>query len=657
VKKIFISLPLIILAGICSIVSCKKDQVTNPGILQLAHIDIGTVVLNLQAQTTDVPVDSIIVIGFNNQLDTGSVRKGVLLQKVDHTDIGFVLTFTTDRKSAVLTLNGKLDYQTAYQIQISSAVKGLNGETFPGIEVSFSTVAGKLEIDNITLNGLEFRVPLPLQNINPLDITINIKFSYPLDSLNYQSFFILSGQTPLTFSISDDNKNISIKNAGVLNDYSRFFFTISKNLTAKNGFSFDGFSNSFYTALDSTYKFPSVTDEQLLDLVQQQTFRYFYDFSHPLCGLARERNTSGDIVTIGGSGFGVMALIVGMNRGFITRADGLAHLTKILGFLETCDRFHGAWPHWLNGSTGETIPFSPNDDGGDLVETSFMIEGLLTMRQYLDTTVIEERELAGRINTLAGGVEYDWFTRGQNVLYWHWSPNSGWAMNLKIEGYNETLIIYVLAASSTTHPVSADVYHLGYAKNGAIMNGNTYYGYTLPLGSAYGGPLFFTHYSFLGLDPRNLSDIYASYWEQNVNQSLINWAYCTDNPKNYVGYSAVSWGLTASDNPWGYDAQSPTNDLGVITPTAAVSALPYTPEQSMNAIRHFYYILGDHLWGPYGFYDAFDVTDGWWADSYIAIDEGPIICMIENYRSGLLWNLFMSSPEIDQALAKLGFTH
>ncbi|MDP4282603.1 MAG: glucoamylase family protein, partial [Bacteroidota bacterium] len=432
----------------------------------------------------------------------------------------------------------------------------------------------------------------------------------------------------------------------------------SSNLTSRKGYSFNGFANYFYTALDSSYKFPPLTDDALLTLIQQQTFKYFYDFAHPDCGMARERNTSGDIVATGGSGFGVMALIVGIERGFITRPEGLARLDKILTFLETSDRFHGAWPHWFNGSTGKVYPFSTEDDGADMVETSYMAEGLLTMRQYLDSSNPSEKTLIDRINALYDAIEFDWFTQGgQNVLYWNWSPDYGWAINLKIQGYNETLITYLMAASSPTHSISKEVYTEGYARNGYIRNGGTFYGYYLPLGENYGGPLFFTHYTYLGLDPRNLSDQYANYWQQNVNQSLINYTYCKTNPKGWMGYSSSSWGLTASDNPWGYSAHSPTNDLGVITPTAAVSALPYAPQQSMAAIRHFYYILGNRLWGPYGFYDAFDVTAGWWASSYIAIDEGPIICMIENYRSQLLWNLFMSCPEVRQGLTKLGFSY
>ena len=401
-----------------------------------------------------------------------------------------------------------------------------------------------------------------------------------------------------------------------------------------------------------------LTNEVLLEKVQHQTFKYFYDFAHPVSGMARERNSSGDIVTSGGSGFGLMALIVGMERGFITRQQGLEQIEKMVGFLETCDRYHGVWPHWLNGATGEVVPFSPKDNGADLVETAFMIQGLITVRQYLYKNNPVEKALVHRINSLWQEVDWEWFTRGgEEVLYWHWSPDFGWEMNHAIRGHNETLIVYVLAASSPTHPIDTTVYHKGYARNGEIVNGNSYYGIELPLGEAFGGPLFFSHYSFLGLDPRNLQDRYANYWKQNANHALINRAYCKENPKGYKGYGEECWGLTASDNQQGYSAHSPTNDLGVITPTAAISSIPYTPEYSLEAIRHFYYEYGDSLWGIYGFHDAFNLSEKWWANSYLAIDQGPIVVMIENFRSGLIWDLFMSAPEIEKGLGKLGFTY
>ncbi len=400
-----------------------------------------------------------------------------------------------------------------------------------------------------------------------------------------------------------------------------------------------------------------LTDEKLLDLVQHQSFKYFYDFGHPVSGLARERNSNLDTVTSGGTGFGLMAMVVGIERGFITRQEGIARFEKVLNFLETCDRYHGVWPHWLNGSSGEVIPFSPKDNGADLVETAFLVQGLITVREYLRDTDTKEKELKERIDTLWQGVEWDWFTQGgQEVLYWHWSPDFGWEMNHAIRGHNETLITYVLAASSPTHSIDSMVYHTGYARDGGIINGSDFYGIRLPLGEELGGPLFFSHYSFLGLDPRNLEDQYANYWEQNVNHTLINRQYCIENPNNYKGYSADCWGLTARDNHKGYSAHSPTNDMGVITPTAAISSIPYTPEYSLEAIRHFYYELGDDLWGEYGFYDSFNLPENWWADSYLAIDQGPIVVMIENYKTGLLWDLFMSAPEIAPGLEKLGFS-
>ena len=657
-RKYFIYLTLYISCGLF-ITTCKKDDTgkNKPGLLQLVKTTAGTATINPQGINNNIPVDTSFVIEFSANLDTNTAKKYIVLSNKDNSNIEFDIKFVNDYKTVILNTRQPLHNSTNYSLQITSGLKGSNGESFPGVTYNFTTKIGKIVVENITLNDLDFLPQLKLHDIDSKKVNVVITFSDSLDATNYKSYFILTGNINISCTISPDSKKVTITNLDNLKGYTRYYLNISSNLKSMKGYEFDGFSNSFFTAVDSTPKFPLISDDDLLTLVQKQTFKYFWDFGHPTCGLARERNSSGDVVTSGGSGFGVMAMIVGMERGFITRTEGLARLDKILSFLETCDRYHGAWPHWLNGSTGKTVPFSPKDDGGDLVETSFMIQGLIAMRQYLSPANSNEKLLIDRINTLSGAVEYDWFTQNQNVLYWHWSPNSGWLTNLKLEGYNETLITYVVAATSVTHPIPADAYKIGYTKNGAIKNGKAYFGYNLPLGEAYGGPLFFTHYSFLGLDPRKLKDGFASYWEQNVNQSLINWSYCVSNPKKFVGYSKDSWGLTASDNPWGYSAHSPGNDLGVISPTAAISSIPYTPVQSMNAIKNYYYLLGDKLWGDYGFYDAFDVTEGWWANSYLAIDQGPIICMIENYRTGLLWNLFMSAPEVKIGLDKLGFTY
>ncbi len=397
----------------------------------------------------------------------------------------------------------------------------------------------------------------------------------------------------------------------------------------------------------------------MLDLLQQQTFKYFWDFGHPVSGLARERNNSGETVTSGGSGFGVMAIITGIHRGFITRTQGLQRIQTIVSFLKNnADKFHGAFSHWLNGTTGQVIPFSQKDNGADLVETSFLIQGLLCARQYFNGSDPAETQLRNDINTIWHGVEWSWFRKGgENVLYWHWSPNYNWDMNHKIQGWNECLITYVLAASSPTYPIPVEVYREGFARSGAMQNGNTFYGHILPLGSNLGGPLFFAHYSFLGINPNGLSDLYANYQTQVVNHSKINYEYCKANPRGWWGYSDSCWGLTASDIPGGYTASSPNNDRGVIAPTAALSSMPFTPAESMKALKFFYYTLGDKLWGAYGFKDAFTLHDIWFASSFLAIDQGPIICMIENYRSGLLWNLFTSCPEVKNGMKNvLGFS-
>lgn len=270
------------------------------------------------------------------------------------------------------------------------------------------------------------------------------------------------------------------------------------------------------------------------------------------------------------------------------------------------------------------------------------MEGLLTASAYFDRD--GEADIRSGIDAIWCAVEWDWYTQGgQKVLYWHWSPDKGWAMNMQIRGWNEALVVYVLAASSPTHTISADVFRQGWGT------------FTFPV--AGNQPLFFAHYSFLGLDPRNLSDTSGSYWEQNVAQARYNYNYCVRNPQGHAGYSASSWGLTASDYPGGYTASSPSNDRGTIAPTAALASMPYLPDESMAALRYFYYKLGDRLLGTYGFKDAFCLDNAWFASSYIAIDQGPIIAMIENYRTALLWKLFMKNQDVRAGLDKLGFTY
>jgi hypothetical protein len=407
----------------------------------------------------------------------------------------------------------------------------------------------------------------------------------------------------------------------------------------------------------------ALPDDELLEAVQRQTFRFFWEGAHPHSGLAPDRRSArgggsdDELVTIGGSGFGVMALIVAVERGWVSRGAAVERLGRMLELLMRATCFHGAFPHFMNGRTGATIPFWRKDDGGDIVETSFLCMGLLCARQYFTADTAQERVLRDLVKMIWQDVEWTWYTQGdRQLLYWHWSPTNGWAMDHEIRGWNECLITYVLAVSSPRYAVDPVAYHRGFAAGPHFLNGRSYYDIELPLGPPQGGPLFFTHYSFLGLDPRGLKDRYADYWDLNQRHVRINRAHCIANPGKHEGYSASCWGLTASDGPDGYSAYAPDNDNGTIAPTAAISSLPYAPAESMQALRHFLSSHGEKLWGRYGFFDAFNESRDWYSDTYISIDQGPIVVMIENHRSGLLWKLFMSVPEVRTGLRRLGFS-
>jgi len=426
-----------------------------------------------------------------------------------------------------------------------------------------------------------------------------------------------------------------------------------------------------------------LSDSALLEVVERQTFRFFWHDAHPVSGLALERSNTvlaehywdyineawdepnfsktkfgPDACAIGGTGFGIMSTIIAVERKWIGRDTAVRRLIKIADFLINADCFHGIYPHFMDGRTGKTIKFDRLDDGADLVETSYLLMGFLCAREYFKSNDPREVYLRKRVDQMWGAANWNWHTKGENKLYWHWSPNNGFDMNFPIWGWNECLITYIMAASSRSHPISKDVYNGSWVGSNGFKNGKTYYGYELPLGNYdKGGPLFFEQYTFQGIDPNGLKDsLGIDYFEQVKNHTLINRAYCIENPKKFKGYAENCWGLTAGDSYKGYVAHCPDTDLGVIQPTAAISSMPYTPKESMEALRHFYYDLGDKIWSKYGFVDGFSIHHNWYAKSHLAIDQGPIVVMIENYRTGLIWKLFMNIPDIQNGLRKLGFT-
>jgi hypothetical protein len=428
---------------------------------------------------------------------------------------------------------------------------------------------------------------------------------------------------------------------------------------------------------------PGLSDEQLLETVQRQTFRYFWHGAHPVSGLALERSDTvmaahywdfineawdepnfstlafgPDAGAIGGTGFGIMATIVAVERGWIGRDTALRRLIKITDFLMNGDCFHGIFPHFMDGHSGETIKFDRENDGSDVVETAYLHMGFLCAQAYFNKETPREKYLQRRIKNLWEVANWRWHTNNENKFYWTWSPNNGFDMHFPIWGWNECLIAYIMAAGAPRYPISKSVYDGSWAGSYGFKNGKEYYGYALPLGDyPCGGPLFFEQYTFMGIDPKGLTDEFGNdYWLQCRNHTLINRAYCMENPKKFKGYSANCWGLTAGDSYKGYVAHCPVDaDFGVIQPTAALSSMPFTPEESMAALRYFYYEMGPQIWREYGFVDGFSLHHNWFAKSHIAIDQGPIVVMIENHRSGLIWKLFMQHPDIQKGLKELGF--
>ena len=401
-------------------------------------------------------------------------------------------------------------------------------------------------------------------------------------------------------------------------------------------------------------------DKRMLDALQYDAFRYMWEGAHPVSGLAYECSAMwGDFrpSAVGGTGFGIAAIVVGSDRGWITREQAVGRVMKIALFLRdktSRKELHGAFPHWLDGATGKTLPFSKNDNGADIVETSLLMQGLLMARAYYNGPGLEEK-LRAVITELWEDVDWNWFTNGEDSgMYWHWSPKDGFSAGLKILGYNECLITYVLAISSPTHPISRKAYD--YWTSGKGYQSKTVYGYTIEAALAGAGPLFLAHYSFIGLDPRRMADSFVpgGYFTRNVRHTLSNRGYCLQNAPARNRYSEVFWGLTASMSKNGYTVNQPGKDSGTVAPTAALSSMPYTPHYSLQVLQTLWGEMHKNVWGKHGPYDAVSLRDNWAAKEYLAIDQLPMVCMVENYRTALLWRLFMRDADIRRGLALAG---
>lgn len=417
-----------------------------------------------------------------------------------------------------------------------------------------------------------------------------------------------------------------------------------------------------------------MTDEELLTMVHEATFRYYWEGAEDISGLSRE-NIPGrsNMIATGASGFAIMGIISGVERGFITRGQAVERMKKIVSFLDRADTFHGAYAHFIDGPSGKVEPFfGKRDNGADLVETSFLFQGLLAARQYFDRDTNDEKNVRDTITKLWENIEWDWFkkTKDSKYLYWHWSPDQGWVINHKLIGWNETMITYLLAIASPTHGVSPEMYYTGWASQDAYAqeyregwgrtgegkmysNGNTYYGIKLDVGVNKGGPLFFTQFSYMGFDPRGIKDKYVTtdYYDVLKNMATISYRYSLENPKGQKGYGPDCWGISVCENPWGsygaYEAMEHSED-GTMSPAGALGQFPYTPKESMDALRNYYRNYGSFLWGEYGFRDAFNLNENWCSSIYMGLNQGAITVMMENYRSQTIWRYFMMDPDIQK---------
>ncbi len=543
-------------------------------------------------------------------------------------------------------------------------------------KVVFSQAAKDGAEHTIFIDDIWLTTPTNSPAIHPPTLTVATGFARHID-LQWKPVTDTSIRYLIIYRSADGGK--SYKPVGIqypfTSRYADFVNVTGKTFQYKlSAVGYNDQESQLSNTLFATTRF--MTDEQLLTMVQEAAFRYYWDGAETNSGLAKEdipgRHT---MVATGASGFGIMALIAGTERKFITRQQAVQRFLQITDFLQNAEKFHGAFSHFISGPTGKVEPFfGPRDDGGDLVETSFLIQGLIAARAYFSENNTQEKQIRDRITAIVNGVEWDWYRRYPNnkFLFWHWSPDKAWIINHQLIGWNETMVTYLLAIASPTHAVPATMYYTGFANQDLTgqqyrinwgkttdgshyTNGQTYYGIPLPVGVSNGGPLFFVHYSYMGYDPHQLTDAYTNYFQNNKAIAQINHRYSIENPGHYKGYSDSCWGLTASDGPFGYSPSEPVLrlDNGKITPTGAVASMPYTPLASMKALRNFYYSYGSFLWGEYGFRDAFNLQQNWCSDIFMGLNQAPMTVMIENYRTGLLWKLFMSDSDVKKGLQKL----
>jgi hypothetical protein len=406
-----------------------------------------------------------------------------------------------------------------------------------------------------------------------------------------------------------------------------------------------------------------LTDDELLDAIQEPAFQFFWNEANPANGLIRDRSQPGSPASIASVGFGLSAICVGADHGWVTRGQAATRVRTTLNTFYTGPQgtaasgtigFRGFFYHFLDMNTATRFVTWDNVELSS-IDSALLMAGILDARQYFDSPDTDEVAIRAMADSLESRMDWTFFRNNTAGVYMGWKPGTGFAGFGLWQGYNEAMILYLLALGSPSHPAPTFVW----------TTWTSGYNYTTQYGQTYVvfPPLFGHQYSHCWVDFRNIQDLYMrnhtplNYFENSRRATLAQQAYCIANPGGWVGYNDSTWGITASDAPTGYSARGAPpaqNDDGTLAPTAVAGSLPFAWDICLPALRNFYNNYPS-LWGPYGFRDAFNPTANWYDPDYIGIDEGPIVLMIENHRTGKVWNRMMAHPSIQTGLSRAGF--
>ena len=412
------------------------------------------------------------------------------------------------------------------------------------------------------------------------------------------------------------------------------------------------------------------SDDAFLDYVERQTFRYFWDEANPRNGLIRDRSGEGSPCSIAAVGFGLSAINIAVERGWIERADGA---TRVLRTLQTlwdtpqgaratgCAGYHGWFYHFLDMNTGTRAPGSELSS----IDTALLMMGVIDAGQFYDRPADPAE---ARIRQLSAQLlsRLDWkfmVDPKEQLVNMDWNPERGFGAARWV-GYNEGSCLYLLALGGATNALPFSLWD-GWTRG---YHWCDCYGQTL-----LPEPALFTHqYSQVWIDFRGIADNcmrqrHSGYFENTRVATLVQQHYAVENPRRFPNYGTNEWGFTACDGPDkvvdgvfypGYLARgAPAGiDDGTIAPTAAASSLPFAPETCLATLRHLYDTYGNKLWTTEGFRDAYNVKARWFAKDLLGIDQGPALLMIENYRTGSTWSRMMASATIQRGLERAGFT-